>query len=87
LKVMTFARDVCRDFDLVRETNTGDLTKRRVRLLRGHGFNLQANALFMRATLHRRMLGFAELLNSGLSNQLINRWHSIKPKQEFLLHR
>jgi len=34
LKVVTFARDVSRNFDLVRETNTGDLTKRRVRLLK-----------------------------------------------------
>ena len=35
LEVVAHARDVCGDFDAVRETDTGDLADSRVRLLRG----------------------------------------------------
>lgn len=39
LKLMTFARNVARNFFVVREANTRNLTKRRIRLLRLHRTN------------------------------------------------
>src|SRR5215210_2576036 len=44
LQIVTFARDVRRDFHLVGEPHPGDLPKGRVRLLRGHRPDLETHA-------------------------------------------
>ena len=51
LQIVSLAGDVSRDFDVVGESHAGHFSKRRVRLLRRDGANLQANASFLRRTL------------------------------------
>src|ERR1700710_2547643 len=54
LQVVAFTRNVTDDFEAVGQTHLGDLTKRRVRLLRGRRVNARANAALLRALLQRR---------------------------------
>src|SRR5438132_10904254 len=56
LKVMAFTRDVTDLFEAVGQAHLGDLTKRRVRLLRGRGVDARANAALLRRLLQRRHL-------------------------------
>src|SRR5436309_11188582 len=56
LKVMAFTRDVADHFEAIGQAHLGDLTKRRVRLLRGRGVNARANAALLRRLLQRRHL-------------------------------
>ena len=77
LQVVAFATDVGRDFLAVRETHAANLTKRRVRLLRGHGANLKANAATLRARAEVLDLGLGGLHNAWLTNELINRGHAV----------
>src|SRR5436190_23608163 len=56
LKVMAFTRDVADHFEAVGQAHLGDLTKRRVRLLRGRGVDARANAALLRRLLQRRHL-------------------------------
>src|SRR6202171_1332338 len=62
LKVMAFTRDVADHFEAVGQAHLGDLTKRRVRLLRSRGVDARANAALLRRLLQRRNL-LARLLN------------------------
>src|SRR6195256_4626887 len=48
LKVVAFAGDVTDDFEAIGQAHLGDLTKRRVRLLRGRGVDARANAALLR---------------------------------------
>lgn len=76
LEVVTFARNVHGDFFAVAQSNPSDFPKSRVRLLRGHRSDEQANALLLRALLkHRALCPFA-LNNSISTDQLVNRWHT-----------
>ena len=59
LKVVSFAWNVDGNFFAVGKTNTSDLTKSRVRFLRGHRTNVEADAALLRALIQNR--GFAEL--------------------------
>src|SRR6478752_5424243 len=56
LKVMAFTRDVADHFEAVGQAHLGDLTKRRVRLLRGRGVDARANTALLRRLLQRRHL-------------------------------
>src|SRR3954471_12227376 len=56
LKVVAFARDVTDDFEAIGQAHLGDLTKRRVRLLRGRGVDTRADAALLRRLLQRRNL-------------------------------
>ena len=47
LQVVALAGDIRSNFDTVRQTDTGDLTKSRVRFLRGRGLNRSANAALL----------------------------------------
>src|SRR6187431_2129371 len=51
LKVMTLARNVSDDFEAIGQTHLGNLTKRRVRLLRGRGVHARTNATLLRRLL------------------------------------
>ena len=55
LEVVADARDVGRDLHLVREPDARDLPKRRVRLLRGHRPDLQADAALLRGAGDRHL--------------------------------
>src|SRR5271170_2205490 len=48
LKVMTFTRDVTDDFKAIGQTHLGDLTERRVGLLRGRRVDAGANTTLLR---------------------------------------
>src|SRR5437868_12342420 len=75
LKVMAFTRDVADHFEAVGQAHLGDLTKRRVRLLRGRGVDARANAALLRRLLQRRHL-LARLLDfARLCDQLVDRRH------------
>ena len=56
LKVVAFARDVGRDFDAVGKADTGDLTKRGIRLLRCGRLNGGADAALLRRVVLDRLL-------------------------------
>src|SRR3990172_6269683 len=51
LQVMTFATDVGRHFHTVRQSHTGDLAQRRVRLLRRRGIDARAYPTLLRTSL------------------------------------
>src|SRR5438105_5486478 len=87
---MTDAGDVGRDFHVVREANTRDLSKSRVRLLRGHRADYRADAAFLgraAAQLHeatflrvpgrpeRRCVDFLALRLASLAYELRDRGH------------
>tara|TARA_B100000959_G_C14463185_1_gene411883 strand:- start:54 stop:392 length:339 start_codon:yes stop_codon:yes gene_type:complete len=75
LKVMAFTTDVRRDLFAIGQTNTGDLPESRVRLLRGHGLYLSANASLLRALVQHRALRLLPHRLSTVTNELINGWH------------
>jgi hypothetical protein len=47
LQVVVYTGDIGGNFAAVTEAYTGDLSKGRVRLLRGHGFDLEADAALL----------------------------------------
>src|SRR5207248_1982618 len=75
LKVMAFTRDVTDHFEAVGQAHLGDLTKRRVRLLRGRGVNARANAALLRRLLQRRYLLARLLYDARTCDQLVDRRH------------
>src|SRR3954467_1153446 len=56
LQVMAFTRDVADYLEAIGQTHLGDLTKRRVRLLRRRGVDARADAPLLRRLLQRRHL-------------------------------
>src|SRR6195256_2843896 len=75
LKVMAFTRNVADHLEAVGQAHLCDLTKRRVRLLRGRGVDARANAALLRRLLQRRHL-LARLLNDARTcDQLVDRRH------------
>ena len=88
LQVVSDAGDIGGCLDTVGQTDSGDLTKCRVRLLRGSRGNLGAYASFLRVALvrHRvgqrvksvlenRRLGLILLIAAALSDELVKSWH------------
>src|SRR5471032_1508197 len=75
LKVMAFTRDVADDFEAIGQAHLGDLTKRRVRLLRGRGVGARANTALLRRLLQRRHLLARLLYRPRTCDQLIDRRH------------
>ena len=81
LKIVAFAGNVGRHFDPVGKADASHLPEGRVRLLRRHDFDLQANPALLRAPHHGGMLRLAVLLGPRRANQLIDRRHSTTPRQ------
>jgi hypothetical protein len=90
LEVVTDTGDVGGSLQTVGQTDSRDLTKSGVRLLRAGGGNLGANASLLRGrliggrvgqgietVLEHRSLGLVALVMTTLSNELIKRWHSL----------
>src|SRR5262245_40848556 len=77
LEVVFFARDVSSDFLAIAQPHAGDLAKGRVRLLRGHRLDLQANAALLRAGLKVLDLIDARQRTSRLLDQLIDCRHGV----------
>src|SRR3954471_10882569 len=75
LKVMAFTRDIADHFEAVGQAHLGDLTKRRVRLLRGRGVDARANATLLRRLLQRRHLLARLLHRTRICDQLVDRRH------------
>jgi hypothetical protein len=75
LEIVLLAADVGGDFLAVREPYACDLAQRRVRLLRGHGLDLQADATLERIGFQLRALALAALMLAPLADELINRGH------------
>ena len=75
LQVVAFTADVRDDLETVGQAHLGDLTKRRVRLLRSRGEDASANAAALRAVLHRWRLGFRDLGLTAVAHELIDGWH------------
>src|ERR1700756_729751 len=75
LKVMAFTWNVADDFEAVGQAHLGDLTKRRVRLLRGRGVDARANAALLRRLLQRRHLLARLLYRPRTCDQLVDRRH------------
>ncbi|KIM00022.1 hypothetical protein CCC_02810 [Paramagnetospirillum magnetotacticum MS-1] len=77
LKVVTFARNVRGNLETVGQAHAGDLTKRRVRLLRSGRVHASANAALLRAGLHGGDLVARRHRLARLTDQLIDRGHSV----------
>src|SRR5471030_2595850 len=75
LKVVAFTRNVADHFEAVGQAHLGDLTKRRVRLLRGRGVDARANAALLRRLLQRRHLLARLLYDARTCDQLVDRRH------------
>src|ERR1700748_1203551 len=75
LKVMAFTRDVADHLEAVGQAHLGDLTKRRVRLLRGRGVDARADAALLRRLLQRRHLLARLLYYARTCDQLVDRQH------------
>src|ERR1700748_3707180 len=75
LKVMAFTRDVADHLEAIGQAHLGDLTKRRVRLLRGRGVDARANAALLRRLLQRRHLLARLLYDARTCDQLVDRRH------------
>ena len=88
LKVMSDTGDVGGRLHSVRKTNSRDLTKSRVRLLRGGGGYLRTYSTLLRCrlvggdildgidtVLQYRSLGLVLYLFSSLSDKLVKGWH------------
>src|SRR5262245_13457155 len=75
LQVVTDAGDIRGDLDLAGEADAGDLSQRRVRLLRRGRVDARADTPTLRATLERRRLGLTRLRLTALADELLNRRH------------
>ena len=75
LEVVSLARNVDRDFLLVREPHAGDLPQRRVGLLRRHRADLQADAALLRAAVEHGRLGKLPLGPAAAADKLADRGH------------
>ena len=92
LKVMTYTRNVNGRLESVGKSYTGDLTERRVRLLRGGRGDLRANASLLgradvgrsvgqsvETVLENRRLRLVGRLFASLLNELVKGWHTAPP--------
>ena len=78
LQVVAFAGDVAHGFVAVLgQTDLGDLTQSRVRLLRGRGVDAGANAATLVRTFQSRDLVTGGLGLARLADQLVDRRHTI----------
>ena len=68
LQIVAFARNVNRNFLGIAQSDPSDLSESRVWLLRSHGTDQQANALFLGAALEHWALGGFSLYDSVTSN-------------------
>src|SRR5271169_3807758 len=75
LQVMALAGDVADDFEAVGQTNLGDLTQSRVRLLRRRRVDARADAALLRALLQSRHFLLRVLRHPRFANELIDRRH------------
>src|ERR1700744_5946230 len=75
LKVMAFTRDVADHLEAVGQAHLGDLTKRRVRLLRRGRVDARAHAALLRRLLQRRHLLARLLHRARTCDQLVDRRH------------
>ena len=75
LQVVADSGNICGNLDSVCESNPGDLSKCRIRLLRCKSHDPGTNASSLRAALKGRCTGFFQLLLSALSDQLIHCGH------------
>ena len=75
LEVVAFTADVRNNFETVGQAHLGDLTKSRVRLLRGRGVHTSANAALLRAVLKSGALALIVRELTGLANKLVNSRH------------
>src|SRR5262249_55212766 len=75
LQVVAFAGDVAHRFDAGGETHLGDLTKGRVRLLRGGGVDPGADAAALRAALQGGDLVARRLRLARLADELVDCRH------------
>src|SRR5690606_29252280 len=75
LQVVSLTRDVCGDLNPRCQLHTGNLPKRRVRLLRGGGVHACAHTASLRAALESGNSDLARLVAASLADQLLDGWH------------
>lgn len=77
LEVMTFSRNVSSHFILVRQSNAGYFSHRRIRLLWCGGIHPCTYATALRTGSQSRRLTFVHEFRASFSNKLLNCRHSI----------
>ena len=75
LQVVPFPGDVSGQFLAVGQPDTADFPQRRVRFLRRHGTNLQADAPLLRSPFQQRSFRLRSLLFAWLADQLVDCRH------------
>lgn len=75
LEVVAFTADVGNNFMPVGEADFGNLTQRRVGLLRGAGHHLQANTTALRTVSERWGLRFDRFVFAAMSHELVDGGH------------
>jgi hypothetical protein len=75
LKVVSFTRNVCDDFEAVCKTNLRHLTESGVRLFGRTGHNLRADAAAEGALRQSGALGLDLNLLAPFTDELVDRWH------------
>jgi len=78
LKIVTFTANVGDHFKSIRQSDLGDLTESRVRLLRRAGHDLKANTAPLRALGKRRRLRLHRFFRAAVSDELIDGGHGLK---------
>ncbi|EFD03473.1 hypothetical protein HMPREF1034_1506 [Cutibacterium acnes SK187] len=74
---MSDTGNIGRDLNARREAHTGDLSQRRVRLLRRRGVHAGAHATTLRRALEGRRLVLADLVSAALADQLLDCRHRL----------
>src|SRR6266545_1139710 len=69
---MPFTGDVCRDFESIRQTNTGDFAQRGVWFLRRRGVHARAHAPLLRIATQVRRLFFLLHVAAAVPDELVN---------------
>src|SRR6266436_3954122 len=69
---MPFTRDVCRDFETIRQTDAGHFAQRGVRLLRRRRVDAGAHAALLRVATQVRRLFFLLHVAAAVPDELVN---------------
>ena len=72
LEIMPFAGNICRDFDAVRQTDTGHFPQCGIRLLRRCRVHSSANSPFLRGSVQGRSLALPSDLVAAKAYELVN---------------
>jgi hypothetical protein len=81
LQVVSFARDVGVDFNMVGQSDARDLSQRRIRLFWSGGENTHAHPAPLRTLLQGARFAAVLQLDTAFANKLTYSWHFVSSKK------